>query len=361
MFKTAEELWKHLKSGKLYFIAEAGVNHVGDLSLANKLIEQAAIAGCDCIKFQSYKASELCTKDAPRFWNEKDFDGFTEEKKEGSQFDSYSLLDSFEAKEHKIMAQFCEDNKIDFMSTPFYNGAIEYLEEIGVIGHKIASCDITNFPLLEKVAKTNKVIFLSTGASYLKEVKDAVNIISKYNQKIVIMQCSLSYPSQPEEANLSMLKDLHNAFGEKYILGLSDHTTENITPAFSYCYGATVFERHFTIPEAKLKGKSPDNYFGATPENVKNIIYFLKMAEKMKGSTEKKPHSGELLARKNARRSIVASRNIRAGELFSLDNLTCKRPGTGISPVEMKSIIGKTAVIDIAEDKLLKHEHYKEI
>jgi sialic acid synthase SpsE len=353
MIRSVDELWRYLQEDNFYFIAEAGVNHLGDLDLAEKLIKSAAKSGCDSIKFQSYKASELCIKNAPRFWDSKDFEGFEEEDEDGSQHDSYSILDSFGKKEHLLMSQMCDENNIEFMSTPFDKNAVDYLNEITINSYKVASCDITNFPFLEYIAKKNKIVMLSTGASTMKEVKEAVELVSKYNDKIVIMHCSLHYPSSNDEANLGMILDLKKEFGDKYIIGLSDHTTDLHTSAFAYMLGARVFERHFTVEEGRKRGKSPDHYFGVLPEEIYEMIKITKIAESMMGSNIKDYHSGEELARKYARRSIVTIKDIKPGEKFTEYNIGCKRPGTGISPKMFYDVIGKTANTHINNDVIL--------
>lgn len=351
-YKNIEELWLQFKSKTPYFIAEAGVNHLGDMELAEALIKGAKDGGADAIKFQSYKAATLTTKDAPRFW---DWDG--EDNKSGSQHDSYSTLDSFGQSEHAQLKNICEKYDIEFFSTPFDYDAIDYLEEIGVRMHKVASCDITNFPLLLKLAKTQKIILLSTGASSLKEITDAVNLISEYNNKIVVMHCNLKYPTADNEANLGMIKDLKKCFGDKYVIGLSDHTKNLLTPAFSYLLGANIFERHFTVD--KTLGKSPDHSLVCvTPDEMLEMRKHTNKAIEMYGEEEKRSTDSEDRARLYARRSVVANSEIKKGEVFTEQNIACKRPGTGISPEKYFSIIGKTSTRDIKFDELLTDTDY---
>jgi len=348
---SAKELWKKLKKNETYVIAEGGVNHLGDLEIAKKMIKEAKNAGANCIKFQTYKAEKLCVKDAPRFWNPKDFEGFEEEKSEGSQFDSYSILDSFGEKEHFSLKEMCVNYEIEFMSTGFDFESINYLDEISDVGFKVASCDITNHPFLEHIAKKKKIVFLSTGAANMSEIEEAVKIVSKHTKMIVIMHCNLCYPTANSDANLGMILDLKNKFGNKYPIGLSDHTTDSQTLAYAYLLGATVFERHYTVD--KSLGKSPDNKFGADPKELKRLIKNLENAKIMLGKTKKTATFSEQRSRKYARRSIVASKAISEGEELTEKNLTFKRPGTGLSPKYFYDILGKKATRSYKEDDFI--------
>jgi len=346
MNSDVEQLWEWIKAGNPMSIAEAGVNHLGSLELAEKLIAGAKEAGATAIKFQSYKAKNLCTRDAPRFW---DWDG--EEDPTGTQYDSYSLLDSFGEEEHRELKRLCDTYEIEFMSTPFDNEATDYLDRIGIRAYKIASCDITNWPLLVHVAKKNKIVMLSTGAASLQEIEDAVEVLENHTEKIVVMHCNLKYPTENNEINLAMINQLTKRFGDRYVIGLSDHTMDLHTPAFAYMLGATVFERHFTID--KTLGKSADHWLSADVSELSQIIGKQKLAATMFGQEKKECTESEERAKLYARRSIVASRDISVGDVFSSDNLTCKRPGTGISPAEMRWVVGKTCLSDIREDTLL--------
>lgn len=346
-----DNIWNYIKEGNPFSIAEAGVNHLGSLKLAERLIAGAKESGATAIKFQSYKAKNLCVKDAPRFW---DWEG--EVDKEGSQYDSYSLLDSFGEKEHLELKKICDKYDIEFMSTPFDNEATDYLDRIGTRIYKIASCDITNFPLLEHVASKKKIVMLSTGAASLDEIKEAVSLVSQYTDKIVVMHCNLKYPTDDDQINLKMIEDIKKEFGNKYVLGLSDHTMNMLTPAFAYMLGATVFERHFTID--KTLDKSADHWLSADVQEMSIIIKNVNLAYKMLGVGKKICTASEMRARKYARRSVVAIKNIKAGETFTEKNLGCKRPGTGISPKMFNKILGLTAKRDIRDDSLLTYEDF---
>ena len=246
----------------------------------------------------------------------------------------------------------CDRYGIEFMSTPFDFEAADYLDEIGIRAYKIASCDITNPPLLRRVANKGKIVMLSTGAASLDEVRHAVSILEQGTDKIVIMHCNLKYPTENYDINLGMINDLKSEFGDKYVIGLSDHTMDLRTPAFAYMLGATVFEKHYTI--SKSMDKSADHWLSADPEDLKKIIDNVKMAHQMYGKTTKDCTESEELARKYARRSIVAATSIKKGEVYTEQNLACKRPGTGLSPIEYYNIVGKFATRNLNEDELLK-------
>jgi len=346
-----KKLWERLETGKPFFIAEAGVNHLGSIEIGRQLIEKAAQAGAHAIKFQSYTAKNLTTKDAPRFW---DWNGEVEEK--GSQFDSYSLLDSFGEKEHEMLKKICDENNIEFMSTPFDNEATDYLYKVGINAYKVASCDVTNHPLLKHIASKGRIVMLSTGASNIAEISEAVNILKTGTDKIVVMHCNLKYPTPDNEINLNMIKNLQAAFPE-CIIGLSDHTMNLMTPTFAYLLGANICEKHYTID--KTMKLSADHWLSVDPDDIRTIISNYKLANNMLGITSKNCTPGEVRAKKYARRSIVASTTIKKGTKLSSRNIACKRPGTGISPKHFSEIIGKTATRDLKEDELLTTDDFK--
>jgi len=348
VFKKTTELWNYIKSGKPYIIAEAGVNHLGSIELGEQLIAAAAKSGANAIKFQSYKAKTLCTKDAPRFW---DWEG--EEKESGSQYDSYSQLDSFGHAEHSQLSAICDAYEIDYMSTPFDFEAVEYLDKIGVSAYKIASGDITNLPLLEFVARKNKIVMLSTGAATIEEIRRAVSIINQHTDKIVIMHCNLTYPSKDEQANLKMINHLKEEFGQRFAIGWSDHTMNVVTPSLAYALGANVIEKHFTVDKTLMK--SADHWLSADPSELQTIIDKVYEARTLLGNHNKKICTEpEIRARINARRSIVPFKDIAQGEVFTFKNLSCKRPGIGLSPALFNLVVGCKASRDLKEDELLK-------
>jgi len=340
------------KDKKTVLIAEAGVNHNGKMSFAKKLIDEAKKAGADIIKFQTYKAKNLTTKKAPRFWNWKG-----EKKKKGSQFDSYSNLDSFEKNDYKKIIKYCKKIGIEFMSTPFDEKSVDMLISIGMKGFKIASCDITNFPLIKHIAKKNLPILLSTGASDIQEIRNAVNLIKKNgNNKIIIMHCTLCYPTAPENANLSAIIDIKKNFPH-HLVGLSDHTLGTEIPSAAPLLGVAVIEKHFTFD--KTLKKSADHWLSVNTKELKKISENIKIINKSFGGEKKLILKCEEKARKLARRSIVSARPIKKNKKIVLNDLSFKRPGTGISPKYTSKVIGKFLRKNVYEDYIFKTSDFK--
>jgi N,N'-diacetyllegionaminate synthase len=334
-------------------IAEAGVNHLGRFDIAEDLIQSAAKAGADIIKFQTYKADDLTLKNAPRFW---DWEG--EQDKQGSQYDSYSLLDRFGEDEHIELAKLCKKHNIEFMSTPFSSDAAEMLIRTGVNAFKIASCDITNLPFLKDIASFKVPILLSTGASNINEIGDALRTIKDVDEHadVCIMQCTLCYPTEYEDAHLNSLNHLKKAFPEN-LLGLSDHTLGYHIPLASIALGARVIEKHFTI-DKKLP-MSADHWLSIDPDELELLCKYSKQILNSLGSHEKKKHPSEDKTHSYARRSIVSTKDISKGEIFKKSSLACKRPGTGIPPAYMETIIGSKALKDIKCDSLIQESDFQ--
>lgn len=332
---------------KTVVIAEAGVNHLGRMDYAEELIKTAKRAGADIIKFQTYKASKLTTKNAPRFW---DWDG--EQDADGSQFDSYSNLDSFEKEEYKQLIKLCKKYEIEFMSTPFDNESAQMLVDIGMKGFKVASCDITNIPFLKFLAKFDLPILLSTGASNLEEINTAVSAIESEGCKnIGIMQCTLCYPTDPENANLRAIKTIKSEFPER-LIGFSDHTLGTIVPSASILYGVSYIEKHYTFD--KTLPDSADHWLSLDEEELTTLVQNLRILESALGSPIKEKKACEDATFKFARRSLVANKNIKNGQIISAEDITSKRPGTGLQPIYMDRFIGRKANRDIEEDNMLE-------
>jgi sialic acid synthase SpsE len=334
---------------KTVIIAEAGVNHLGRMDYAEELISGAARAGVDIVKFQTYKASTLTTKNAPRFWN---WNGEVESG--GSQFNSYSLLDSFGLDEYKQLKNICDYYEIEFLSTPFDLDSVEMLSQLGVGGFKIASCDINNFPLLEAIARKNLPILLSTGASTIFEIKTAIQTIQKIgDMPILIMHCTLCYPTASSDANLLALNDLKANFSN-HLLGLSDHTLGTLIPSASVLLGVRAIEKHFTFD--KTLPLSADHWLSLDVQEMTELVKNVRTMELALGSGIKELLDCEKLAHQNARRSIVARRQIPKGKRIELDDLIMKRPGTGLQPAEMSKVLNKHPIRDILEDDLISFE-----
>ncbi|MBM3506231.1 MAG: acetylneuraminic acid synthetase [Alphaproteobacteria bacterium] len=334
---------------KTVVIAEAGVNHLGRFDYAEELIKTAARAGADIVKFQTYKADRLATRDAPRFWN---WEG--ENKQDGSQYDSYSLLDSFGPEQYRQLKALCDRYDVEFLSTPFDEEAVDLLVEVGSRGFKIASCDVTNLPFLDYVGRTKLPVLLSTGASTIPEIRRAVETMEKAGARgICIMHCTLCYPTDPKDSNLSALNDIAaNLPG--YILGLSDHTMGTIVPAASVLYGVRVIEKHYTFD--KHLPLSADHWLSMDENQLKQLVDDVRVLEQAIGNGKKTLLECETPAHKYARRSIVAARPVPAGAVLSNDDLAIKRPGTGLPPEFFERLLGRRTTRALAADTLLTLE-----
>ncbi len=327
-----------------YIIAEAGVNHEGSMDLAKRLIDEAAEGGAQAIKFQTYKAETIASKDSPYYWD------ITKEPTR-SQFELFQKYDKFWKKEYEELKKYCDQAGIEFMSTPFDAESAKFLNELMPV-FKISSSDITNLPFIELQCSFGKPIILSTGASYLWEVQQAVETIAKSGNPLCLMHCVLNYPTADHNANLGMIKGLIKHFPEA-VPGYSDHTLpagmENVLN--SILVGATVIEKHFSHDKT-LPGN--DHYHAMDKEDLK--IFWGKWAhlKSTLGTFDLTALPEEAPARRNARRSLVSSREIPAGKTIEESDLTWKRPAHGISPKDIAEVIGKKAVETISEDSVLK-------
>ena len=340
-----------------YVIAEIGVNYYDiaqKMSLplmdaAKLMIDKAKEGGADAVKFQSYKAGKLASKFSPAYWD-------LNAEPTDSQYKLFQKFDRFGADEYQQLARHTKDLNMVFMSTPFDFEAADYLEDL-MPAYKISSSDITNLPFIEHIARKNKPIFLSTGASYLGEIETAVQSILKTgNNQICILHCILQYPTGYENANLNMIKYLRQVFPD-YLVGFSDHTLPD--PAMllliTACqFGAKVIEKHFTLDKT-LKGN--DHYHAMDPEDLKKFRENLTFLKTISGEFHRHPLACEENSRKYARRSLVAKRNLNKGEALTLDNVTFKRPGTGISPVHLDIALGRELKQAVKEDEIITWDH----
>lgn len=332
-------------------IAEAGVNHIGQLEIAEELIAAASRAGADIVKFQTYKAEKLATKEAERFWKwEGELDS------SGSQFDSYSNLDSFGVEEYRKLVDLCEKHEVEFMSTPFDTESVEMLDSLGMAGYKVASCDITNQPLLACIGRTGKPVLLSTGASTVDEVIKAVETLeSNGSGQVAIMHCTLTYPTPVEDVNLGAIADLSESFPD-YLVGLSDHTLGIEVPPLAVAVGARLLEKHFTID--KSLPLSADHWLSVDEAELSQMVARIRHVEMLLGSGEKTVLESEKLARRNARRSLVASRPLSAGTVLSSADFLPKRPGTGLNPFMLSELVGKTLKHSVEADHLFSLQDF---
>jgi len=327
-----------------YIIAEAGVNHEGDMDLARRLIDEAKEGGAHAIKFQTYKASTIASKDSPAYWD------LTKEPTD-SQFKLFQKYDKFWKGEFEQLKKYCDDVVIEFMSTPFDVESANFLNEMmDVI--KISSSDITNKPFIEYLCDFGKPIILSTGASYLHEIQEAVEWIDAKQVPVALLHCILNYPTDDQNAHLGMIKNLQRKFPDKTI-GYSDHTLPNDMKVLEMAtlLGASILEKHFTHDKT-LPGN--DHYHAMDKEDLKGFHKNLNNMFTILGDQQKHPLKGEAPARHNARRSLVAAKDISKGVSITREHLTWKRPAHGISPRHIEDILGKQAVRAITEDEVLQ-------
>lgn len=329
---------------KVLIIAEAGVNHNGDLKLAKKMAHAAKECGADIVKFQTARLSSLVSKYAEMAEYQKENTGCEMSQREMLK----RLLLSY--KEFEILAAYCNEIGIKFLSTPFDIESILFLQTLGCNIWKIPSGEITNLPYLEKIAETHQDVILSTGMSTLQEIKEALAVLqNKGAGDITLLHCTTEYPAPYEEVNLKALSVLKKEF--RCAVGYSDHTKGIEVSIAAAALGATVIEKHFTL-DRNMDG--PDHKASLEPGELKDMIRSIRNIEKALGKPEKKPALSEIKNRAVARKSIVAKRDIRKGEVLSEKNITTKRPGNGMSPMEWYSVIGTAAVRDFREDELIE-------
>jgi len=329
-----------------FIIAEAGVNHNGDINLAKKLIYAAKKAKADAVKFQAFKAEKIATKYAEKARYQKKS---TEETK--SQLAMLKRLE-LNDEDFRELYNYAKENNIVFLSSVFDKESVDLLDNLGVSAFKIASGEITNFPLLKYVAKKKKPIILSTGMSTLDGIEDAVKVIRENGTKdIVLLHCVTSYPARKEETNLRIIGTLREKF--KLPVGFSDHTLGITIPIAAATLGAVLIEKHFTL-DRNLPG--PDHKASLEPNELKEMINAIRDVEKALGNGVKKLTKEEKEIRKNVRRSIVARVRIPKGTVITESMLDIKRPGTGIEPKRLDEVIGKRAKKEIEPDELVSFE-----
>lgn len=329
---------------RVYIIAEAGVNHNGNVETAKQMIVEAKTAGADAIKFQTFKAENLVTADAEQAEYQKENTG-----KDESQYQMLKRLEisSSDFRDLKLM---CKAYEIEFLSTPFDMYSIELLEELAVSKYKIPSGEITNYPYLVRLAKTGKDIILSTGMSELEEIEVAICCLKQHGAgDISLLHCTTEYPSPFAELNLRSIPAMYKRFGVP--TGFSDHTLGIEASVAAVTLGATIIEKHFTL-DRNMEG--PDHKASLEPSELAVLVRSIRNIESALGDGRKTITPSE---RKNiviARKSIVAKQDIRKGELFTEENITTKRPGNGISPMRWLEVLGKMSGRDFREDELIE-------
>ncbi len=331
---------------KAFIIAEAGVNHNGNIEIARKMVDAAFQAGADAIKFQTFKAERILSNFAPKAEYQKRTTGSGE-----SQFSMLKRLE-LDITVHKKLINCCREKGIIFLSSPFDLESIELLDNLGMKVFKIPSGEITNLPYLKKIGNLRKEIIMSSGMSNLKEIKEALEVLvnagtSKRN--ITILHCNTEYPTPMKDVNLLAMLTIKNAFGVS--VGYSDHTLGIEVPIAAVAMGATVIEKHFTLDKTMI---GPDHQASLEPREFKEMTKAIRNIELAFGSGIKKPSSSEQVNRLTVRKSILAARDIKKQETFTKENLCIKRPGKGINPMRWEEIIGEKAKRVFRKDDLIE-------
>lgn len=331
---------------RVFIIAEAGVNHNGSLGRAKKMIAVAAEAGADAVKFQTFFAEKGISKYAPKAQYQKNTTGVAE-----SQLEMARALE-FNEDEHRKLIECCKRHRILFLSTPFDLDSIDILEKLGLKILKIPSGEITNLPYLRKIGRLKKNIIMSTGMSYMFEIKKALDVLNEAGtpkKNITVLHCNTEYPTPYADANLLAMRQIKDECS--VAVGYSDHTLGIEVPIAAVVMGAVMIEKHFTL-DKKLPG--PDHQASLGPDELRAMIRAVRNVEAALGTGVKKPSLSELKNIPIARKSIVAGVDIQKHERFSVDNLMVKRPGTGVSPMKWDTVIGKKAKKSFKKDKLIE-------
>lgn len=327
-----------------FIIAEAGVNHCGDINLAKKLIDIAADAGADAVKFQAFIAEEIILESVEK----APYQQLTTDASE-SQYEMLKKLE-ISTEQNKELKEHCEKKNIIFLTTPFDEVSLDQIDELNLPAYKVASTDTTNLPFLKKIAKKSKPIFLSTGMSYLSEVKLALETIYEFNKDVVLLQCTANYPIRDNEANLEVLNTFKNEFD--VLVGYSDHTVGVGAAPYAIPMGAKVVEKHFTTDKS-LEG--PDHKASLSPDELIDFVKEVKRVDAFMGSAIKEPNESEKNTRKSLQKYLVAKDEIKKGELFNENNIIAKRTGgKGISPIYINDILGKVAAKDFKKNEIIE-------
>lgn len=351
---------KRLVNGNLdpYVIAEIGVNYydiarkesISPLEAARMMIDAARQAGADAAKFQTYKSDKIASRHSPAYWD-------TTKETSPSQYELFKKHDLFGEQEYRHLAGYAQQQGITFLSTPFDLESVDFLEAI-VPAFKIASADITNLPLLERIAATNKPILLAVGAASVVDIRHALDLIHSKNPsvQVALLQCILNYPTLPPNANLGMIQGIQDTF-PGYPVGYSDHTEPSedmLEVIIAVLLGACIVEKHFTLDKS-LPGN--DHYHAMDPADLRKFKDQIKRCQVLYGQREKRILSTEEPAVKYARRSIVLKEAVLRGEVITPDHLIMKRPGTGIAPTEIHRVAGMRVNRDLEEDTILLWEY----
>ena len=335
-----------MNNKKVIIIAEAGVNHNGSYELAIKMVDEAKRAGADYVKFQTAKPELVISTFAPKAEYQKETTGAAESQLEMCKAIHLPLTD------YKPLKEYCDKVGIGFMSTPFDLVSIDVLEPLYMDYYKIPSGEITNLPYLRKIASKHRPVILSTGMCEVKEVEAALQVLEQGGVKrsdIIVLHCNTEYPTPMADVNLRAMDDLRRSLGVE--VGYSDHTKGIEVPIAAVALGATVIEKHFTLDKTM---EGPDHKASLEPDELKAMVDAIRNIEQALGDGHKHVSPSERKNMDIARKSIVAARDIRKGEVLTEENITTKRPGNGISPMRWDSVIGTTAIRDFGYDELIE-------
>jgi len=331
-----------------FIIAEAGVNHNGNMDIAHQLIDAAVKIGADAVKFQSFVTNELITKNTPKAKYQVNTTG-----RDDGQYGMLKLLE-LTPKQQEELRDHCDKAGIIYLCTPYERTSVDILDRLNIVAYKVASTDTTNIPLLRYIASKNRPVLLSTGMSSLCEVELAVNTLKEggLENKIILLQCTAEYPSPLHEVNLRVIQTMEHAF--HCPVGFSDHTPSIGASPWATVLGACVVEKHFTLDR---KTPGPDHQASLEPDEFLSLIQTIRDVELALGDGIKQPMPSELSNKKLMQKSLVITRDIKKGEIIKLDDLTCKRPATGLPPFWIDKIIGKLTSRDLCEGTIVELSH----
>jgi N,N'-diacetyllegionaminate synthase len=337
---------------KTIIIAEAGVNHNGNIEWAKKLVDAAADAGADYVKFQTFKAEKLVSKDAKK--------AVYQQKNTGNADDSqFAMLKSLElsVEDHYTLKHYAAEKNIKFLSTGFDEESLDFLDQLGIDVFKVPSGELTNLPYLQHMVRKGKPMILSTGMATLAEIRESVAAMEEAGldrRRLTVLHCNTEYPTPMSDVNLLAMNTIANDLG--VAVGYSDHTLGIEIPIAAVALGATIIEKHFTL-DRELPG--PDHKASLTPDELKAMVDAIRKVEQARGDGVKKPSPSEEKNKAIARKSVFVAADLRKGEIIQSSNLTTLRPGDGLSPMLIPQIVGKTAQADLPAGTKLSKEHFK--
>ncbi len=331
-----------LAEGSCAVIAEAGVNHNNSIDRAIEMVDRAADAGAWGVKFQMYKAGRIASRNSPKYWSD--------EIGTDTQYEAFKLSDRLDYGDYRPVAERCRERGVVFFATPFDLEAVDALEDLDAPIYKVASGDITYRRLLERIEETGKPVLLSTGASTEDEIEEALGWLGGDPGRVVPLVCTLTYPTPDEDGNFARISTFRERF-HPYLVGMSDHTIGSAGGWMTAALGGVCIEKHYTIDKAL--GEVPDHAMSVDPAELADLVEACRRGAVLRGSSDIGVRESEVPARHNARRSLVATRDLAAGTELVEADLTAKRPGTGLSPALIAEVVGGVVQRDIAADELL--------